>query len=112
MDPGPGSSGAHPDGSRRSRVSARPFFSVIMPAHNAAGMLPRSLGALRNSDLPKDHWELIVVDDGSSDETSLIAARYADTVVTLPGKPNGPAYARNRGFEVSRGDIVIFIDAD
>jgi glycosyltransferase involved in cell wall biosynthesis len=88
------------------------LISLIMPAHNAAGVLPRSLGALRNSDLPRERWELIVVDDGSSDETSLIAARYADTVVTLPGKPHGPAYARNRGFEVSRGAIIVFIDAD
>jgi GT2 family glycosyltransferase len=93
-------------------VSDRPILSVIMPAHNAAGMLPRTLGALRNSDLPRDKWELIVVDDGSSDETSLIAARYADTVVSLPGKASGPAYARNRGFDVCRSDIVVFIDAD
>ena len=93
-------------------MSDRPLVSVITPAHNAAGLLPRTLGALRNSDLPRDKWELIVVDDGSSDDTSLIAARYADTVVTLPGKASGPAYARNRGFEVTRGDIVIFIDAD
>ena len=93
-------------------MSGRPFLSVIMPAHNAAGILPRSLGALRNSDLPRDRWELVVVDDGSGDETSLVAARYADTVVTLPGKPHGPAYARNRGFEVTRGDVVAFIDAD
>ncbi|HEX6313301.1 MAG TPA: glycosyltransferase, partial [Gemmatimonadaceae bacterium] len=57
-------------------------------------------------------WELVVVDDGSDDETSLIAARYADTVVTLPGRPHGPAYARNRGFEVTRGDVIVFIDAD
>jgi cellulose synthase/poly-beta-1,6-N-acetylglucosamine synthase-like glycosyltransferase len=93
-------------------VSKPPFMSVIMPAHNAAGLLPRSLGALRNSDLPRDRFELIVVDDGSSDDTSMIAARYADTVVTLPGRPHGPAYARNRGFEVSRGDIIVFIDSD
>jgi len=93
-------------------MSDRPTLSVIVPAHNAAGMLPRSLGGLRNSDLPRDRWELIVVDDGSSDETSLIAARYADTVVTLPGHAHGPAYARNRGFEVSRGDIIVFTDAD
>jgi cellulose synthase/poly-beta-1,6-N-acetylglucosamine synthase-like glycosyltransferase len=90
----------------------RPLLSVIMPAHNAASLLPRSLGALRASELPRDQWELIVVDDGSSDETSLIAGRYADTVVTLPGRPHGPAYARNRGFEVSRGDVVAFIDSD
>lgn len=93
-------------------MSDRPVLSVIMPAHNAAGVLPRTLGALRASDLPKDRWELIVVDDGSTDETSLIAGRYADTVVTLPGRPHGPAYARNRGFEVSRGDIIVFIDSD
>lgn len=93
-------------------MSDRPLLSVIVPAHNAAGLLPRSLGALRNSDLSRDRWELVVIDDGSADETSLIAARYADTVVTLPGNPHGPAYARNRGFEVSRGAIIVFIDAD
>ncbi len=93
-------------------MSDRPLLSVIVPAHNGAGMLPRTLGALSNSDMPRDKWELVVVDDGSSDETSLIAARYADTVVTLPGKASGPAYARNRGFEVTRGAVIVFIDAD
>ena len=93
-------------------MSDHPLLSIIMPAHNAAGILPRSLGALRNSSFPRDRWELVVVDDGSADETSLIAARYADTVVTMPGNPHGPAYARNRGFEVTRGDIIVFIDAD
>ncbi|HEX9563824.1 MAG TPA: glycosyltransferase family 2 protein [Gemmatimonadaceae bacterium] len=93
-------------------MSDSPRLSVIVPAHNAAGVLPRSLGGLRASDLARHQWELIVVDDGSVDETSPIAARYADTVVTLPGRPHGPAYARNRGFEVSRGDIIVFIDSD
>lgn len=93
-------------------MSDHSLLSVIMPAHNAAGLLPRTLGSLQTSDLPRDRWELVVVDDGSDDETSLIAARYADTVVTLPGKAHGPAYARNRGFEVTRGDIIVFIDAD
>jgi glycosyltransferase involved in cell wall biosynthesis len=93
-------------------VSDAPFLSVIVPMHNAAGYLPRTLGALRASDLPRDRWELVVVDDGSSDDTSLIAARYADTVVSLPGRAHGPAYARNRGFEVTRGDLIVFIDAD
>lgn len=90
----------------------RPFLSVIVPAHNAAGLLPRTLGALRASDLPRHRWELVVVDDGSTDDTSLIAGRYADTVLTLPGRAHGPAYARNRGYEVSRGDIIVFIDSD
>ncbi|MFP5354773.1 MAG: glycosyltransferase [Gemmatimonadota bacterium] len=90
----------------------RPYYSIIVPAHQASGMLPRTLGALEASDFPRDRWELIVVDDASSDDTATVAARYADTVVRLPGQPHGPAYARNRGFEVSRGDVVMFFDAD
>jgi hypothetical protein len=90
----------------------RPYLSVIVPAHNGAGVLPRALESLIGSDLPRECWELIVVDDASTDDTSLIAARYADTVVRLPGKPHGPAYARNRGCEVARGDAVVFVDAD
>jgi glycosyltransferase involved in cell wall biosynthesis len=88
------------------------LLSVIVPAHQAAALLPDTLNAILASDLPRDQWELIVVDDGSHDETAVVAGRYADTVVRLPGKPHGPAYARNRGFEVSRGEIVVFFDAD
>jgi hypothetical protein len=62
--------------------------------------------------MPRDRWELIVVDDASSDETAEMAARYADSIVRLPGRPRGPAYARNRGVEVARGDVVVFFDAD
>ena len=75
-------------------------------------MLPRSLSSLSASDLPRECWELIVVDDASTDETAIVAAGYADIVVRLPGRPHGPAYARNRGFEVARGEIIVFADAD
>ncbi|MGQ0539526.1 MAG: glycosyltransferase [Gemmatimonadaceae bacterium] len=95
-----------------SATSAAPFYSVVMPAHRAARYLPTTLSALLASDLPRELWELIVVDDASLDDTADIAARYADTVVRLPGKPHGPAYARNRGFEVARGEIVVFFDSD
>lgn len=88
------------------------FCSIVMPARNAEALLPQTLGALRASDYPADRWELIVVDDASTDDTGNLAARWADTVVRIPGRPFGPAYARNRGFEVSRGDIVMFFDAD
>lgn len=89
-----------------------PFCSVIVPARDAEALLPRTLGALRDSDYPPERWELIVVDDGSKDGTPAVAARYADTVVKLGHRAFGPAYARNRGFDVSRGDYVLFIDAD
>ncbi len=89
-----------------------PLLSVIVPAYQGTEVLPRSLGALTASDLPRDRWELIVVDDASSDGTSVVASRWADRVISLTGRPCGPAYARNRGVEVSRGAWVVFIDAD
>jgi GT2 family glycosyltransferase len=85
---------------------------VVVPAYQGERVLPLSLSALLRSDLSRELWELIVVDDGSADHTALVAARYADTVVRLPARPNGPAYARNRGVEVARGEIIVFVDAD
>jgi GT2 family glycosyltransferase len=41
-----------------------------------------------------------------------VAARHADTIVRLPGRAHGPAFARNRGVEVARGEIVVFVDSD
>lgn len=90
----------------------RPYLSVIVPAYQGQHVLPRALAALHASTLPREAWELIVVDDASLDETAIVAAQYADTVVRLPGTPRGPAYARNRGFEVARGEIIVFVDAD
>jgi glycosyltransferase involved in cell wall biosynthesis len=90
----------------------RPYLSVIVPAHEGQSVLPLSLAALHASTLPREAWELIVVDDASTDDTALVAAEHADTVIRLPGSPHGPAYARNRGFEVSRGAVVVFVDAD
>jgi glycosyltransferase involved in cell wall biosynthesis len=90
----------------------KPKLSIILPVYQGHNVLPQSLRALAASDLPRRDWELIVVDDASTDDTVLIAAPYADTIVRLSGKPRGPAYARNRGFEASRGEIVVFVDAD
>ena len=89
-----------------------PFLSVIVPAHQGERVLPRVLAALAASDLPRAEWELIVVDDASTDATPRVAALHADRVVSLPGRPHGPGYARNRGVEESRGEWVVFIDAD
>jgi GT2 family glycosyltransferase len=87
-------------------------LSVIIPVHQASGILEETLGALARSDFPRERWELIIVDDASTDDSSVIGARYADTIVRLPGRPKGPAYARNRGFEVSRGAYIVFVDSD
>ncbi len=87
-------------------------FSIIMPAHQAAQLLPDTLGALVASTLPRDRWELVVVDDASSDMTSAVAAGYADAVITLTGAPLGPGGARNAAARRATGAWLIFIDAD
>jgi glycosyltransferase involved in cell wall biosynthesis len=86
--------------------------SVIVPARDCAGMLLQSLSALGASTLPREKWELIVVDDGSTDETAATAAAFADRVLRVPGGPLGPAGARNRGAEVAQGALLVFVDAD
>src|SRR5258708_7562649 len=90
----------------------RPVLSVIVPAHQAEHLLPDTLAALEGSDLPRTGWELIVVDDASTDETGIVAGQFADTVVRLAGNPHGPAYGRNRASEFSRGELLVFVDAD
>src|SRR5829696_6570028 len=70
----------------------QPLLSVIVPVYNGERFLTASLSALRASDLPANLWELIVVDDGSQDQSARIAARFADKVVMLQHGPHGPAY--------------------
>ena len=98
-------------GEARDRAE-RPDISVIVPVHNAAHFLPATLGALRVSDLPRSRWELIVVDDSSTDRSVEVAAACADRIVGLTGGPRGRAFARNRGAEVARGGILAFVDGD
>ena len=88
------------------------LLSVIVPAYQGEQVLPTVLDALRASDLPRERWELIVVDDASTDATARVAATRADAVISLPGTPHGPAYARTRGVDAARGEWVVFVDAD
>lgn len=87
-------------------------LSVVVPVRNCASSLDKVLAAVRASDLAVDAYEIIVVDDASTDASVTVAARHADTVVRLSGRSVGPAYARNRGAELARGEVVAFLDAD
>ena len=107
-----GRRGSAPGAARRLRYSAGRTLSVIVPVHQGAEHLQRVLAALGQSALPGESWELIVVDDASTDGSAEIAAGHADLVIRLTGAPRGPAYARNRGFEVARGTLVAFVDSD
>jgi GT2 family glycosyltransferase len=93
-------------------IPAVPHLSVIVPAHNASTTIRSCLEALAASDVDRRHWEMIVVNDASSDASEDIAREYADTVISTGTKPRGPAYARNRGAEAATGEILVFVDSD
>jgi glycosyltransferase involved in cell wall biosynthesis len=85
------------------------LVSVVIPCHNYG----RFLGAAIESVLAQgdESIELIVVDDGSTDDTAEVAARYPDVVYVR--QPNlGQAAAQNRGLEAANGEFVLFLDAD
>lgn len=89
-----------------------PVLSVIMPAYQAAALVPDTLEAIRCCASPGVPWELILVDDGSSDGTAGLAATIADRVVRLDAPAGGPAGARNVGARVAQGEWLLFVDAD
>jgi len=94
-------------------VMMEPLISVIMPCYNHARFLPEAVASLQAQVYP--HWECIIVNDGSSDNTAQVGARLAavDSRVRLISQQNrGPSPARNRGLEEARGQLVHFLDAD
>jgi len=85
--------------------------SVIVPAYNASRTIEQCLAALLAQNFPRDAYEIIVVDDGSTDATPEIVARFP-MVRLIRGEHRGAAAARNRGAQHARGDILLFTDAD
>lgn len=85
-------------------------FSVIIPAYNAEETLGACLEALDRQSTPKEDYEIIVVDDGSTDGTSKIAKGFY--VRHMFQANQGPATARNRGVYTAEGDIILFTDSD
>jgi glycosyltransferase involved in cell wall biosynthesis len=83
--------------------------TVVIPAFNAERTLGRVLAALSAQEQRVD--EVIVVDDGSTDETAAVATRHGAKVVSTDGEGFAGA-ARNRGWDEARGDVVVFLDSD
>ena len=86
------------------------FISVVIPAYNEEQYLGRCLQALRAQSYPASRFEIIVVDNGSTDATADIAHRFGARIVSEPRK--GVARARQTGFDAARGEIIASTDAD
>ncbi|HLZ07865.1 MAG TPA: glycosyltransferase family A protein, partial [Chloroflexota bacterium] len=84
--------------------------SVIVPAHNSARTIGECVMAVLTQSIARDAYELIVVDDGSTDRTVPIARRLGARVMTRSGL--GVAAARNAGLRATQSDLVVFLDSD
>ena len=90
-------------------ASSRPRLSVIVPVYNSPDDLAECLSALAQSDY--GNFDVLVVDDGSTDPVEPIVADRGFRCVRIDG-PGGPARARNRGALAAAGEYLVFVDAD
>lgn len=92
------------------------FISVVIPTYNRSSLLKPCLDSLASQTYPKSHYEVIVVDDGSTDGTEDFMREYAKRLeinITYYRQENsGPAKARNNGIRLARGEFVAFTDDD
>jgi glycosyltransferase involved in cell wall biosynthesis len=88
-----------------------PLVSILIPAYNAQDWIADTIGSALAQTWPRK--EIIVVDDGSSDETLNIARRFDPKVVTVVSqRKQGAAAARNHAFSLSQGEFIQWLDAD
>ena len=85
-------------------------ISVIIPTYNRADVVGRAiLSALKQTYTP---FEIIVIDDGSSDKTAETVRKFSNSVTYVEQKNSGPASARNNGIQRSTGNYIAFLDSD
>ncbi len=88
----------------------RARISCIIPVYNAAPYLAEALDCVLAQTVPID--EIILVDDGSTDGSREVAARYSKHASLVSQENLGPAAARNHGLRLASGDLITFLDAD
>lgn len=95
-------------------MDRKPTVSVIIPTYNRAASLRETLESLAQQSYPADRFEVIVVDDGSTDDTQEMLATFKPpyTLYVIMQKNRGAAAARNLGVRYARGEILLFLDAD
>lgn len=95
-------------------MTGSPEATVIIPVYNGAATLPTQLEALANQ-VGAPSFEVVVADNGSTDETVQVAMAFADRLdlrVVRAADQRGPSFARNRGVAVARSQNLLFCDAD
>ena len=92
-------------------MSETPLVSIILPTFNRAHLLPRAVNSVLHQSYT--NWELLIWNDGSSDETEAILRSFTDPRIRYFSEPNhGKPYALNHAFSYSNGDLIAFLDDD
>jgi glycosyltransferase involved in cell wall biosynthesis len=86
------------------------LVSVIIPTYNYARFVHRAIDSVLAQTYPD--LECVVVDDGSTDETPQVLARYGSRIRVIRKEKQGPGIARNTGIRAARGEYVAFLDSD
>ena len=90
----------------------KPFFSIVIPTYNCADKIKRTLDSVIAQTC--SDYEVLVMDDGSTDDTAAVVAAFNDPRIIYEWDKNfgGPARPRNRGIVKAQGDWICFLDAD
>ena len=93
-------------------MTSPPLVSVIIPSYNYAGFLLHAVSSVLQQRCPQVEVEVIVVDDGSTDNTAEVARSFGPDVHYIYQENQGLSAARNAGLHAARGDFIAFLDAD
>ena len=93
-------------------MTSTPLVSVIVPVFNDIDRLQHCLAALEQQTYPKSQYEVIVIDNGSTEgNVAEVVAGFGQAIATFEAR-SGSYAARNRGLELAKGDVIAFTDAD
>lgn len=87
-------------------------ISIVIPTYNSQNTIKKAIDSALEQDFPKKNFEIIVVNDGSTDDTLKILKSYGKKIKIISQRNQGVIKANNKGFKAARGDYVIKLDSD